>query len=488
MMQALGYKDLLSGGCYSRCGSNTNTPSVPTTPTAPVPPQLPPGGMQGSFSYKSSVEVSFSSDAMHMAYSQKTEVSFSFTSQAAEVSRPSPAESMQSPETSAQNILKFVDDKLKAMKADGASPEEMKKALDDGLKGYETGRDQAIDILKGYGMYEGPIKTGVEKTTELVKKGIEELGKTYLSTGTATPSPTTPAPTTPAPATPTTGATPATPAPTTPTTQNDDEDDSSVPSVSRYRAKLYTEQTLDLEVQTRDGDTIRISIEALQKMRVNGAEWNGMTGFAGLQGDGTLESFKGMYSESSLFEVDGELDDAEKAALDDLIGSIMDLADSFYGGDMAEAMDKASQLSLDPAELASMSLEMTQTQYMRASTRTYQDVAGYGSDNPHTHGARPAGGNANNGLAGLIDYVKSLREMAEKASNMKSPKDFINELFAASFARLDAAQQKPGGLSLERTDSLHRQLVNGALAEPVQAPAAEVVPAAEPAKTQQAAA
>jgi hypothetical protein len=486
MMQALGYKDLLSGGYYNRCGNNTNTPTTPATPTTPTTPQPPANGMQGSFSYKSSVEVSFSSDAMHMAYSQKTEVSFSFTSQAAEVSRPSPAESMQSPETSAQNILKFVDDKLKAMKADGASPEEMKKALDDGLKGYETGRDQAVDILKGYGMYEGPIKAGVEKTTELVKKGFEELGKTYLGTGTATPAPapTTPVPTTPAPTTPTTGSTPTAPAPTTPTTPDDDDDDSSVPSVSRYRAKLYTEQTLDLEVQTRDGDTIRISIEALQKMRVNGAEWNGMTGFAGLQGDGTLESFKGMYSESSLFEVDGELDDAEKAALDDLIGSIMDLADSFYGGDMADAMDKASQLSLDPAELASMSLEMTQTQYMRASTRTYQDVAGYGSDgNTNTQGTQRAGGQANHGLAGLIDYVKSLREMAEKAGNMKSPKDFINELFAASFAQLDAAQHKPNGLGLERTDSLHRQLVNGALAEPAQAQ-----PAEEPAKTQQAAA
>jgi hypothetical protein len=475
MMQALGNKDLLSGGCYNRCG-NTNTPTTPTTPTTPQPPAS--GNiMQGSFSYKSSVEVSFSSDAMHMAYSQKTEISFSFASQAAEVSRPSPAESMQSPETSAKNILKFVEDKLKSLKAEGASPEEMKKALDDGLKGYETGHDQAVDILKGYGMYEGSIKDGVEKTKALVKKGIEDLAKTYLGTGTATPAPTTPAPTTPAPATPapttpTTGSTPTTPAPTTPTTPttpDDDDDDSSVPSVSRYRARLYTEQTLDLEVKTRDGDTITISIDALQKMRVNGADWNGMTGFAGLQGDGTLESFKGMYSESSLFEVDGELDDAEKAALDDLIGSIMDLADSFYGGDMADAMDKASQLSLDPAELASMSLEMTQTQYMRTSTRTYQDVSGYGSDgNNQTQGTQRAG-RANHGLAGLADYVKNLRELAEKASNMKSPKDFINELFAASFARMDAAQQKPNGLDLERTDSLHRQIVDGALATPEKA-------------------
>lgn len=448
MMQAMGYKDLLSGGCYPRCG--TNAPSTPTTPPPPA------GNVtQGSFSYKSSVEVSFSSNAMQMAYSQKTEISFSFTSQAAEVSRPSAAESMQSPETSAQNILKFVDDKLKSMKAAGASPEEMKKTLEDGLKGYETGRDQAIDILKGYGMYEGPIKAGVEKTTELVKKGIEELGKTYLGTGTSTPAPTTPAPTTPAPTTPT-GSTPTTPAPTTPATPDDDEEPASIPSVSRYRAKLYTEQTLDLTVQTRDGDTIKVSIEALQKMRANGG---------GLQGDGTLESFKGMYSESMLFEVDGNLDDAEKAALDDLIVSIMDLADSFYGGDMAAAMDKASQLSLDPAELASMSLEMTQTQYMSASAATYRDVAGLGSDDKPQGVQRQGRGNSQ-GLGGLAEYVKTLRDMAEKASNMKNPKDFINELFAASFAQMDAASQKPNALGLERTDSLHRQLVDGALAQP----------------------
>lgn len=468
MMQALGYKDLLSGGCYNRCG--TNAPSTPSTPSTPSP-QPPAGGnvMPGSFSYKSSVEVSFSSDAMQMAYSQKTEVSFTFSQAVGEVARPSPAQSTQSPDTSAQNILKFVDDRLKALKAEGASPEEMKKALEDGLKGYETGRDQAIDILKGYGMYEGPIKAGVEKTTELVKKGIEELGKTYLGTGAA---PTTPAPApaipAPAPTTPPIGSTP-TPVPTTPVPSDDDDEAPSIPSVSRYRAKLAIEDKLDMTVETRDGDTITISIEALQKMRINGADWNGMTGFAGLQGDGSLSTFKGMYSESMLFEVDGELDDAEKAALDDLIVSIMDLADSFYAGDMASALDKASQLSIDPAELASMSLEMTQTQYMRTSAATYRDVAGYGADREQS---APRADKSGRGLDGLGDYVKNLREMGNKASDMKSPKDFINELFAASFAQMDAMmKQKQNPLELERVDSLHRQLVEGALAQPQKAAA-----------------
>jgi len=62
--------------------------------------------------------------------------------------------------------------------------------------------------------------------------------------------------------------------------------------------------------------------------------------------------------------------------------------------------------------------------------------------------------------------VKNLRELIDKAGNIKNPKDFINDLFAASFARLDVAGQKQNSQGLEGTDSLHRQVVDGALTAP----------------------
>jgi len=155
-----------------------------------------------------------------------------------------------------------------------------------------------------------------------------------------------------------------------------------------------------------------------------------------------------------------------------LVGNVMDLADSFYGGDMSAALDKASHLSLDPSELASMSLNMTQTQYVRASS-TYRDVAGYGADGNSAQAPQasksPSGNGLSsnsNGLSGLADYVKNLRDLIDKAGNVKNPKDFINDLFAASFAQLDAAGQKQSSQGLGGTDSLHRQIVDGTTATP----------------------
>lgn len=463
MMNALGYQDYFRGhGCQGGAPMCSGQKGMASTPAQ--------GGsnvVQGSFSYSSSVEVSFSSDAMQMAYSSKTEVSFTY-SRAAEIARPAPAQAIQSPEDSAANILNFIEERLKSLKAGGASVEDMQKALDDGLGGYQTGRDQAIDILKGYGMYEGPIKSGVEKTTALVEKGIDELGKKYLGAATAVPE--SAAPVQPAKQVAVPAAVSSTPAKPVSVPSDDDEQATAVPSVSRYRAKLYNEDTLDMTVKTRDGDTVTISISALQALRVNGADWTGMTGFAGLQGDGSLSTFKGMYSESMLFEVDGELDDAEKAALDELIASVMDLADSFYGGDMAAALDKASQLALDPAELSSMALEMTQTRYMRASAATYRDIAGFGGRGESGVSA-PQASQRGRDFDGLGDYVRNLRDLGNRAGNLMNPKDFINELFSAAFAQMDVAR-KSSPLGLERIDALHRGLVDGALKnEPAQAAA-----------------
>jgi hypothetical protein len=439
MLQALGYRDLISAG---RCGQ------------AAMPARNPGCGATGSnragVAVQGAIEVRISSTAVQLAYTQKIEVQLALPQSVAQIARPAAAQSMQSPETSAHNILNFVEDRLASLKAAGASPEQLQKTLDDGLKGFETGRDQAIDILKGYGMYDGPIKAGVEKTTELVKQGVEELAKAYLPAAQAPAAGAAPAPATPTEAV-KSGGTVAAPATSGSNTV--------LPSVNRYRASFSTGQTLDLTVQTRDGDTIRISIQSLQKLRVSGAQWNGMTGFAGLQGNGTLESFRGLYSESMLFEVDGELDDAEKAALDDLLVSIMDLADSFYGGDMAAAMDKAMQLAFDPQELTSMALNMTQTRYMRASAASYHDIAGLGAGAAgERRASRPV-------LTGLGDYVKRLLHTAEKASGMKNPQQFINELFSARFAQRDAMQPRHGPMKLEHIDALHRQLVEAAMSQ-----------------------
>ena len=47
-------------------------------------------------------------------------------------------------------------------------------------RGFEKGYGEATDILKGLNVFDGDVKTGIEKTYELVKKGYEEFAQNKI--------------------------------------------------------------------------------------------------------------------------------------------------------------------------------------------------------------------------------------------------------------------------------------------------------------------
>ena len=48
-------------------------------------------------------------------------------------------------------------------------------------RGFEKGYGEATDILKGLNVFDGDVKTGIEKTYELVKKGYEEFAQNKIA-------------------------------------------------------------------------------------------------------------------------------------------------------------------------------------------------------------------------------------------------------------------------------------------------------------------
>ncbi len=47
-------------------------------------------------------------------------------------------------------------------------------------RGFEKGYGEATDILKGLNVFDGDVKSGIEKTYELVKKGYEEFAQSKI--------------------------------------------------------------------------------------------------------------------------------------------------------------------------------------------------------------------------------------------------------------------------------------------------------------------
>lgn len=400
-----------------------------------------------SFSHSSSVDVSISSQGMQLSYQSQT--SFSYISTSVEsVSRPAPAESMHTPELSAENILNFIGQHVQKLADEGASSEELESALQHGLQGFEKGRDEAIDILEGYGLYEGPIKEGVAKTTELVESGIDEIRDRLIGGSSeddvevevvAKDS----LPTNPTPA----------PAVVTDSVKNDvvveksaEKSESQSPAVARsghsvvasYRERFSSSESVDLTVQTLDGDIITVNLEAFQEYQRQfemGAQYGrGEHGRGERFSVSLVDGQSSSYNANFNYSVEGELDEGELAALQDLFSQVNELATSFFSGDLASALEKALSLNMDVGELASMSLNMSQSMVMEAES-TYRKVSDMGDGDRRHQGI---GHGHHHGLHGLGKHSQGLLDMLKAAEAFSSPKDLVSELFAATFAKLDS--------------------------------------------------
>lgn len=412
-----------------------------------------------SFSHSSSVNVSISTQGMQLSYQSQTSFSY-FSSNVETVSRPAPAESMHTPELSAENILNFVGQHVQALADEGASAEELESALQAGLSGFETGRDEAIDILKGYGLYEGPIAEGVAKTTSLVEAGIESL-RERLVTGNAVESSAddavsvapvrtaleeaSPAREAAAVAEPVLQIQEKTAAVAPVSVAVDDRAESNVERSNRvdshplgrnalvsYRERFSSSESVDLTVQTLDGDIITLNLEAFQEYQrqfeLNAGYGSGASGRENGFSVSLFNDESSSYIANFSYSVDGDLDEGELVALQDLFSQVNELASNFFSGDLGAALEQAQMLNMDIGELASMSLNMSQTTMLQAES-TYRNVSDMGEGRPH--------GRGHQGLQGLGEHTKGLMEMLESAQSFSRPSDFISDLFAAAFAKLD---------------------------------------------------
>ena len=433
----------------------------------------------GSYSYSSSsaVDVSISTKGMQLSYQSRSQTSFSYISSSVQTaSRPAQADAIHTPAVSADNILNFIERHVQKLADEGASSDELESALQHGLQGFKKGRDEAIDILKGYGMYAGPVAEGVAKTTDLVTAGVDALRERFI-----------PAAPNSEPSTEQTveqavndvnnkslSAAQQTPvaSPVSVVPQNAvQEKASKEPAgevqphtrgrsqsagiVAAYRERFAASETVDLQVKTRDGDIVTLSLEAMQahyRQSRLGAHFAPDDRF-GVTMSSSAGSF---YSAGFSFTVDGDLDADELTALEDLFKQVDALASTFFSGDIKAAFEQAADLNIDFGELASMSLNMTQTQVVQAE-RAYRGVADLGGDQKHQH--RHDNGHQQ-GMRTLAKHTAGLVEMLQRAEAFAQPKKLVSDLFAAAFARLDAQNEaKPGAQAVD-LQSLNNRLLD----------------------------
>ena len=168
--------------------------------------------------------------------------------------------------------------------------------------------------------------------------------------------------------------------------------------------RFKSAESFSLSLQTRDGDTVTIAFSREDSYRARFA--------AGVNRDGEQSesaarfSIDRQHSSEFGFTVEGELDSDEIDAITRLIQDVALLAEDFFSGNLQQAFERSTQLSLDGGQLASLSLSMEQSQQYSA-VATYRDVQAMGSS---SHGARSD--------RMLQTYTQQLVEQASQAQTL----------------------------------------------------------------------
>lgn len=311
------------------------------------------------------------------------------------------------PEKVAGRILGFIEQRLQSEQAAGADPSKLQGLLEQARSGVEKGFTEARKILDGMGVLQGKVASDIDDTYQKIQDGFSALDKRFN---------------------------PSSPA----STGN--------VAVAAYSERFAARaETFEMQVTTRDGDRLRISIAQAS------ANWSQSAVAA--SSDGKTSSLVASSQSGSLqigawqVSVEGELDDEERGALEKLFSQVQDLSNKFYAGDLSGAFDRAMALEMDSEQLASMSLRLTQTT-VRQATDAYSAVAQDGGQ-----AASAVNSSLIDYAQGLLDALRSANQVAEEGSAKGNLLDLLKGGFSLD-ERFDSAR-------LDKAEQLNNRLLDG---------------------------
>jgi hypothetical protein len=312
-----------------------------------------------------------------------------------EVSEAELEQQDQRADAAANNILKFIEQRLQQDMQDGATPEELASRIEAGLEGFNLGYEQANDALGQLNLLNPELEGEISLTQSKFYEGIEKLKETYLGT---TPE-----------------NTDAAEEPVKDTTY-DASVTSSVTSTQNYlQGSSYAQaQEFSFDLVTADGDKVTIYTSSLMAQQSE-------SGYSSSSQNGNLvemayQSYGEMRESEFRMSVDGDLDEDELKAINDLLNNVNDLAKDFYSGDLETAFNKAVKMDYDADEISEFSISLTQIQNFTA-------YKAYQTDTPISNT------NAFNELKPLADFTNDLKNtLATLQTLFDHPRDLFSEI------------------------------------------------------------
>ncbi len=212
---------------------------------------------------------------------------------------------------------------------------------------------------------------------------------------------------------------------------------------AKYRSiekSARQETSLSLELTTKDGDTITLDFSQIDSFD--------MSRFRGRTADGdkvTDQSYNEGMERVVNMDVLGNLSDEEKAAVDSVLQSVMQAVDSFFRGDVGQAVQKLKAMDFDGGQLAELSLNMSMSKSAEVSKAFFN-----GADAMQDLMDRDA--NLSQALEFIASEQKRLIDLAKDVLDAPSAVGLVRSLMpplmSDPFAEL-AEQVAEGGVALD---------------------------------------
>lgn len=235
------------------------------------------------------------------------------------------------PEKVSERILGFVSNRILSEDDNDKQKELMAKARE----GIERGFAEARDILESLSVLNGKVKEDVDSTYDLIQQGLDRLDKEIngilIEDAIA----------------------------------EQDEDAPSRIQQASMQSSFSRDESTKIEITTNDGDKILIdlfkqqSAQSAQRFMQNE--------------DGSVFSQSRSISASTgiSYQVQGELDEDEQKAIDDLLKDIAKVSDHFFSGNVQQAFKKAMEMDFDSEELTRFSLDLSYQETRSTAISTY---------------------------------------------------------------------------------------------------------------------
>jgi soluble cytochrome b562 len=374
---------------------------------------------------------------------QNVEVSVSISAQALnmqqDVQAP-PATSRQSPEQTADNILSAIQTALESAKSAGADQAELKSILKEGAKGFREGFREAVGTLQSLDQFSGDIRSEIKETKQLVKEGFRELRAEFapkaknsdeLSTTKLGPF-----------------------VYETPEANNIGSASNVTTSVSAFTEVSSFSQTYAKANRSANDGALNLNRDSLNSSFVVEQSRNALIEIETAEGDVVTIDLAAYFREGSTnsqnfsvsdfeldqsggFSVQGELSNAEFAALDELLNQVDAIATAFFEGDMEQVFARATSIGFDSGQLVGLSMSLTET--------TLSAMAVYGSESVSANGRSDASASRDD-LRQIGSYVRELGRAVEQAGAFQRPENLVSKLLS----RLS------GESTIERYDALNQ--------------------------------